>query len=501
MSNLLNQILNNSSTRIMVAIYMLILFITGFFLTYEFFHEKTLYDKLSAERLQSIAATSAMQIDGDCLENLLNTHPFIDDIDSVNYTADSCFLSIQNTLNKTKEFNALNDILYTLVYNKDEGIFQFGVTGGSVFYRHKYELFPEILKTNYEKGGIVERYSTENGEWISGFYPIKNSKGETISVVQADVNLTAHDQEIWDEYVNKSLISLGVILFIAILLLPYMKKILKEDERIRKALYDQKKEIEVKNKDLTDSINYAKKIQLAILPDKEYIDKSLNNSFIFYRPKDIVSGDFYWCRNVGNTTLIACADCTGHGIPGALMSMIGNSVLNEIINNKKGNNIDPGNILDQLEKGVNEALSTRDYETQTKDGMDISLCCIENDKRVIHYAGALRPLLIINDDGYKEIKGNRFPIGGGDTYKKGNFRTHTINIKDGDKFYMYSDGFPDQFGGEKGKKYMNKKFKNLLFENHRKNSSEQFEILKNELNVWKGDREQIDDILIIGILY
>ena len=183
------------------------------------------------------------------------------------------------------------------------------------------------------------------------------------------------------------------------------------------------------------------------------------------------------------------------------MSMIGNSVLNEIINNKKGNNIDPGNILDQLEKGVNEALSTRDYETQTKDGMDISLCCIENDKRVIHYAGALRPLLIINDDGYKEIKGNRFPIGGGDTYKKGNFRTHTINIKDGDKFYMYSDGFPDQFGGEKGKKYMNKKFKNLLFENHQKNSSEQFEILKNELNVCKGDREQIDDILIIGILY
>ncbi len=485
----------------MVAIYILILFITGFFLIYGFYHEKNLYDKLSSEKLQSISATVAIQIDGDCLENLLNNNQFINDINAENHINDSCFLKIQNILNKAKAYNHLNDILYTLVYNKDEGVFQFGVTGGSVFYRHKYELFPEILKTNYEKGGVIERYSTENGEWISGFYPIKNAKGETISIVQSDINLTELDQEIWDEYFNKTMISLGVILFIAILLLPYMKKILKEDEKIKLALYHQKKEIEIKNKDLTDSINYAKKIQLAILPDKEYIDKSLPNSFIFYRPKDIVSGDFYWCRNVGNTTLIACADCTGHGIPGALMSMIGNSVLNEIINNKKDTNLDPGNILDQLEKGVNEALSTKDYETQSKDGMDISLCCIENDKMVVHYAGALRPLIIINNDELKEIKGNRFPIGGGDTYKKGNFRSHTVNIKEGDKFYMYSDGFPDQFGGAKSKKYMNKNFKNFLIKNHNLSTKEQYDLLNKELISWKGNLEQIDDILIIGILF
>ncbi len=485
----------------MVAIYILILFITGFFLVYGFYHEKSIYDKLSSEKLQSISATVAMQVNGDCLENILDNNQFMDDIDSTNYVNDSCFLKIHNQLNKAKEINQLNDILYTLVYNIDEEVFQFGVTGGSVFYKHKYELFPEILKTNYEKGGVIERYSTENGDWISGFYPIKNSKGETISIVQSDINLTEHDEEIWSDYLNKTIISLSVIIFIALLLLPYMKKILTEDEKIKQALYHQKKEIEIKNKDLTDSINYAKKIQLAILPDLEYIDKSLPNSFIYYKPKDIVSGDFYWCRNIGDTTLIACVDCTGHGIPGALMSMIGNSVLNEIINNIKGSTPDPGNILDQLEKGVNEALSTKDYETQSKDGMDISLCCIEKDKQLFHYAGALRSLIIINDDGLKEIKGNRFPIGGGDTYKKGNFKSHTLNIKEGDKFYIYSDGYPDQFGGPKNKKYMNKNFKDFISKNCHLNSSEQYSKLDKELRNWQGENEQVDDILVIGVFY
>ncbi len=496
----------------MFVIYISIIFITGFFIVSGYYNEKSIYDQLSAEKLHSISASIAMQVDGDCLEKVLKENEFTDDIKST--TEDTCFHNIHLILKKAKEVNKYNENIYTLIYNEDEGVFQYGVSSDwsepwavvndndttfSINYRHRYELYPEVLKTNYETGGVIERYSTENGEWISAFYPIKNSNEKTVSIIQVDINLLKHDEIIWDHYSNQAIISLIVILLTSIILIIYAKKILKEDEETKQELYKQKIEIETKNRDLTDSINYAKKIQLAILPDQEYIEKSLPNSFIFYRPKDIVSGDFYWCRSVENTILIACVDCTGHGIPGALMSMIGNSVLNEIINNNT--NLDPGSILDQLEKGVNEALSTKDYESQSKDGMDISLCCIEKDNQIMHFAGALRPLIIINKEGMKEIKGNRFPIGGGETYKKGNFKSHTFKIKKGDKFYMYSDGYPDQFGGEKSKKFMNKNFKNLLIKNHQLSSIEQYNALSNELTKWQGKLEQIDDILIIGILF
>ena len=208
---------------------------------------------------------------------------------------------------------------------------------------------------------------------------------ETVSVLQADIKLDEFYQATWRNYLEKEIISLIIIIIIALILIPYAKKILKTDEEMTLELIHQKREIESKNRDLTDSINYAQKIQSAFLPEKSYIKALLPNSYIFYKPKDIVSGDFYWSRKQGNKIYLACVDCTGHGIPGAFMSLIGFSMLNEIVKSDEDSK-NPAEILNELESKVNQALSSKQYHTQSKDGMDIARCCFDLQNINLTYA-------------------------------------------------------------------------------------------------------------------
>jgi serine phosphatase RsbU (regulator of sigma subunit) len=266
----------------------------------------------------------------------------------------------------------------------------------------------------------------------------------------------------------------------------------------------QKEEIEMKSQDITDSINYAQKIQEAILPSNSEIKKSLPNSFILFKPKDIVSGDFYWYSKKGNKALIAAADCTGHGVPGAFMSMIGTSLLNEIVNDTGVTQ--PAEILQSLKEGVIKALKqTGDAGTQ-KDGMDIALCAFDFDKGVVEYSGAYNSLFLIRDNQLEETKADRMPIGvySDDQGKK--FTNHEIKMKKGDVFYLFSDGYVDQFGGPKGKKFMGKRFKALLMELFNKKMDEQRQEMDDIIEDWKAhydedgsNFEQMDDILVIGV--
>jgi len=498
MGNLLQQIFSNSSTRIMLVIYMCLIFVSSFFIINGYFQEVKLYEKLELRKLKAITSSVALQINGNQLEQLLNDHPWQDDITSSN--EDSNYLEIQSILFEAKNVNLLNSTLYTLSFDTDEEVFRYGVRSDSIYFRHKYELFPEILKESYETGNVISKYETENGKWISAFHPIKNSNNETVSVLQADIQLDEFNEATWDSYSNRALISLVIIILIALILIPYAKKILKEEEKITLELIHKKREIESKNRDLTDSINYAQKIQSAFLPEINYIKKMLPNSFILYKPKDIVSGDFYWSKKFGNKIYLACVDCTGHGIPGAFMSLIGFSMLNEIVNSQNTAKCS-AEILDVLEFKVNEALSSKQYHTQSKDGMDVGLCCFDLDKMELTYSGAFRPLIIVNNGKIHEIKGDRFPIGGGTSYVKSPFKSHVIKINKGDRFFMYSDGFPDQFGGPKDKKYMNKNFKNYLANKCNLSPEEQIIGLEEELKLWKGNNEQVDDILIMGVFF
>jgi len=265
----------------------------------------------------------------------------------------------------------------------------------------------------------------------------------------------------------------------------------------------ERKEIEVeiqnKNKKINDSINYAKRIQNAILPNSRHISKSLPDSFILYKPRDVVSGDFPWFVQIKNDIFIAAVDCTGHGVPGALLSLIGYFLLNDIVRSRKIT--EAGKILDLLDEGVTQTLRQDQDDSATKDGMDIALCRINTETRTVEYAGAHRPLWYMKGGVMEEVKGNKFPIGGGIYKNQTNFTTTKLQLAKGDSFYFSSDGFPDQFGGPEVRKFGPKKTREIIEQIHKKPMQEAAQIFDNEWEAWKGEHKQTDDVLLIGIKF
>ncbi len=267
----------------------------------------------------------------------------------------------------------------------------------------------------------------------------------------------------------------------------------------------QKEEIEGKNEELeilykqvTDSIHYAKRIQEAILPSQNYIDEVLPNSFVLYKPKDIVSGDFYWIVKKNNLVYFAAVDCTGHGVPGAFMSLVGHNILKDIINHT--DIIKPSEIMDLLREGVINTLNADNSGKDTKDGMDMTLCCINYNTLELQYAAAFNPLYIIRNGELTQHEANKFPIGKF-IGEKQNFKNNTIQLQKNDQLFIFSDGYADQFGGPKGKKFMVGNFRKLLTNASKLSLKNQKDILETTLNNWQGEQEQVDDVLVIGVKF
>ncbi|OFX83940.1 MAG: hypothetical protein A2W99_03720 [Bacteroidetes bacterium GWF2_33_16] len=261
----------------------------------------------------------------------------------------------------------------------------------------------------------------------------------------------------------------------------------------------QKEEIEIKNKHITDSIRYAKRIQNAILPPSDYVKQTLPNSFIFYRPKDIVSGDFFWVTKKNNLSFYATVDCTGHGVPGAFMSIVGFNQLNYAIDVRKARTANE--ILDSLNEGVVETLREKspDSVSSVKDGMDITLCVIDYKNMKLQFAGANNPLVLIRNNEIIQYKADKFAIGGNFGNELPKFTNNEIDLQSGDVIYTFSDGYADQFGGNDGRKFMVKRFRELLLSIHKDPIEDQASLLENILDEWRGREEQVDDILVIGV--
>jgi PAS domain S-box-containing protein len=257
--------------------------------------------------------------------------------------------------------------------------------------------------------------------------------------------------------------------------------------------------IENQHKEITESINYAKRIQASILPSDDKIKKYLPDSFIYYSPKDIVSGDFYWFDHLKENPMLAIVDCTGHGVPGAFMSIIGYTQLNEIVSDHKLT--DPGKILKELDKRVRLALNqNKGLEGNSKDGMELGLISIDYQKKQIKYAGAMRPLYYVRDGELSLLKGSKFAIGG-NSLKSKVFETQTIKFRKDDCLYLFTDGYPDQFGGPKGKKFMTKNVGTMVTKISNLSMKEQGQIIKKSIKDWMRDEDQVDDILITGIKF
>jgi serine phosphatase RsbU (regulator of sigma subunit) len=281
---------------------------------------------------------------------------------------------------------------------------------------------------------------------------------------------------------------IGVILIVNLI---YFYKRYKSQQKDKELIAIQKEQIEARSQEIMDSIIYAKRIQAAILPRESKIKKLLPDSFIYYNPKDVVAGDFYWLEEVSDGILLAAADCTGHGVPGAMVSVVCNNSLNRAVQQMGITN--PADVLNKTRELVADEFNKS--EENLKDGMDIALCKFSGSK--LFFAGAHNPLWIIRDGKLIELKGDKQPIGAFE--KEFPFTSHETEIQKNDLIYIFTDGFSDQFGGDKGKKFKSANFKNFLLQIYHLPMQTQLQELTTMFGNWKGDLDQVDDVCVIGV--
>ncbi|GAB4282929.1 MAG: hypothetical protein Kow0068_07670 [Marinilabiliales bacterium] len=420
-----------------------------------------------------------------------------------------------------KDFNIL---IRTVVINNDS-VVSYGnnnISNISINYKNNSISFyysapfftdPEDVKYSYKLDGFNDNWSewdTENKAIYTNLAP-----GNYIFRVKArnylgvDSNEAIFEFEIlnpwylkWWAYIIYFILFVSFIILVVYL---YTRRLRATNLKLEKIIEERTKEIreknltlESQNKLITDSINYAKHIQDALLPDINNIKSHFSDAFIFYKPRDIVSGDFYWYSQQNNNVYLAVGDCTGHGVPGALMSMMGNTLLNHIVNEQKTE--DPGEILKKLNHNVRLMLQQDSDGFNNQDGMDISIVKFNKEKNLLTIASANHKVILIQNEKIIEVAGDIYSVGGlfSDNESVA-YRNFDFNINENTFVYLFTDGFADQFGGDDNQKYMLSRFKDFIYKNHKLSFPEQKEMLEKEFSNWKMNNQQIDDVLIIGI--
>ncbi|MES2593354.1 MAG: SpoIIE family protein phosphatase [Bacteroidota bacterium] len=387
--------------------------------------------------------------------------------------------------NKNKNYTVMSEVVQSLAYTYSElKNFQ----KAAEFY-HLYIVCNDSMKAR-----------TNNVNFINLKHTLATEQ-EKQNLLIKDVEIEKQKAIVDKQIVLRNAFLIGFALVIALVI--FILRGYRQKQRANRELDITNKKIEnayriieEKTKAITDSIHYALRIQRATLPHRSDILAALQHSFVLYKPKDIVSGDFYWFAQNEQKILIAAVDCTGHGVPGAFMSIVGSERLNDAIRNENN----PSTILSLLNKGIKASLRQSENAESTRDGMDLAFCSIDLKTNIIEFSGANRPLWIIRKDStlIEEIKATKVAIGGltkNDQY----FETHTVQLQKGDTFYIFTDGYADQFGGPEGKKLTSKKFREILLSIKDLAMKEQEKHLDLFVENWKKGYEQVDDILIIGI--
>jgi serine phosphatase RsbU (regulator of sigma subunit) len=368
-------------------------------------------------------------------------------------------------------------------------------------YHHKYSAIKDSILNKESSAQIAEMDAKYNNDK-------KNKEIELLKKEKEIESITRAAEKSRSEFVRNSLIG-GCVFVLLIAVLLYNRNKVKQKANMdlaakNQSISEQKEkiglqnmELAIKNKEITDSIKYAKRLQEAILPPNALVKRLLPESFVLYKPKDIVSGDFYYVEEWGGKIFVAAVDCTGHGVPGAFMSIVGYNLLNQALNVYGLEK--PFLILNDLNKNISKMLHQTAEESSVKDGMDICLISVDFKSMVLEYSGAFNPLWIIRNKSLIEIRADKFPVGAfvGEDIKS--FSHNSYQLEKGDMLYLFTDGFADQFGGAAGKKFKYKQLQNMLVDNSYKPVDEQYQVLDQTFEGWKGSLEQVDDILLIGI--
>lgn len=398
-----------------------------------------------------------------------------------------------NTLSNSTDF--LNTVLENMhssvfILTKDREIKAVNTSGQALLEKDEEAIINNIF------GNVLDCMNTEEGKFQCGYTdyckdcPLLNTinnifdNKEQVRKNIFDRKNILRDGEITDKYF---MYSARIIEYDGIDMVLLIIDDITELEKQKQALNE-------KNEQIYSSIRYAKRIQEALLPGNYELSNILKEYFLFYQPRDIIGGDFYWAAQVEGKTILAAGDCTGHGIPGALLTILGITSLNEIV--KAGKTTNPAKILNRLRNQIISELSNYEYQ-DFQDGIDISVCSLDTKNDILHFAGANNSILYIHNDNLEEIKGDRMPVG---RYRKmDDFSLQEINYKKGDLIYLFSDGYPDQFGGENNKKLGKKRFKNLIQRISSREMSIQKESIRDTFHNWKDKTEQVDDIIVLGL--
>ena len=439
--------------------------------------------------LNSITTGLTDQLNADHVDLLLQKYDGRGTI--IKSTQDAWYYVMHDHLRRASQANGLTMPIQVLAYDEKKQELQVVVTSDPrPTYRMPFLGAPDRITGQFAQGGLME-ISFPDGIALTRFAPLLSSDGHPSAVVVAGLPTSTIEAGarvgLWRNIVLALVLfgAAGVVLFRSV------GRWLRMDERERDRLH-------AVHTGITDSIAYAGKIQRALVPSATMYASLYKEAFIIDRPKHMVSGDFHWCHRIDDqVSLVAAADCTGHGLPGAMLAAIGCSLLNEIAINHADK--DPAEILGILNTRLTTTLHQQGVRRGAGDGMDIALCRIDRQEHEILFAGAMRPLYWLHQGQLTVINGDRRPIGGSQHELDRRFTCHRLAYTDGDRLYMFSDGYVDQFGGPERKRFMSTRLHQLLATHYEMTMPEQAELLERAFQEWKGTEEQVDDVCMIGL--
>ena len=487
-----------SAVRIYFVVYGGLIILSVYLIGHNYYKQLQQAEESTLSKLYGITSTLAQQVDRDAIQAVFRKYPLNGDTAGV--SADPVFVMYSRLFRRTVESNGLKTPVYTLTYDSLTDRFVAGIaSNGRSTYGWHYESPPAQLKELYRKGGTIPRFEDDHGSWLTAVYPLVNSQGEVFAVLEADYPFDSFLEEARTELISTALVSVLVMLLIGASIYPLLNQILSAEERSKLALESANDLIQNKNREIVSSLEYARTIQETMLPSTEAVQRFFSNCLVFNRPRDIVSGDFYWFYQVDHhRAFVAVADCTGHGVPGALMSIMGHSYLNEVVAEKPTSS--PADILEALDLKIEFTFAHNPTEhVDGTDGMDIALCFIDKLSKKITFAGARRPLTVIDHGNSEQIPGTKRGIGEHFLSSDVPFRNTAIDLNPEATYYLFTDGLQDQFGGPNTKKLMRKQVVNWLQEMCTVAPSLQEEWLETRFLEWRGENPQIDDICLLGL--
>ncbi|QQS73113.1 MAG: SpoIIE family protein phosphatase [Flavobacteriales bacterium] len=452
--------------------------------------EKEAMQEQTMARLAGVTGTLSAQLDGGRITRLLKTYDSRGML--VKNTQDAWYYVQHGDLQKSADAAGLTSPLVIVAYDAQKQELQTVVTSAERPELRNAYTGPAAteIRSYLQRNGNKPLRITRAGELIA-IDAVTDAQGKVVAALVARSPLALLRTDTNAQLVREIGITGLLFAVIGLLLFRRVGRLVRHEE-------DERSNLQVRHDGITDSIAYAGKIQSALIPSPERFREQFDDFFVLNRPRDVVSGDFHWYHRISeHECLVAAADCTGHGLPGAMMAAIGCSLLNDLARDLQGH--DPAELLGELNQRLISTLNQEGRRTGAGDGMDIALCRIDRKAKEILFAGAFRPLYWMHEGQLTVINGDRKPVGGSQHGTQRKFSVHRIAYHEGDNIYLFSDGYVDQFGGPDRKKFMAARFNEILLANHGLPMAMQAEALDRAFNEWKGTQPQLDDVCVLGI--